>query len=134
MAPEILRKTFAQVVAKSNDYQVTQLPPKTVIGDKVKIKITQEVYAAEMRDCTTHLHGRVTMEQSNTPLTTQTLKLKLHNFWSGLGEWSVTPLGRGCFEFTFNSVDDMRKVLALGVINVKPRIIRFFCWSQDLNA
>lgn len=121
-APEILGKTFSQVVVNFDDSQVTQLPPRTMIGDKVKIKITQEEYEAEFRDCSTHLHGRVVVQQSDTPLTTQILKLKLTNFWSGIsiGEWSVTPLERGCFEFKFNIVDDMRKVLAQGVINLKP--------------
>jgi len=27
----------------------------------------------------------------------------------------------------------MRKILAQGVINLKPGILRFFCWSQDFN-
>jgi len=54
-APEILGKTFAQAVVNSDDSQVTQLPPRIVIADKVKIKITQEEYEAEFRDCSTYL-------------------------------------------------------------------------------
>lgn len=46
----------------------------------------------------------------------------------------MTPLGRGCFEFKFNSSADMRKVTAQGTINLKPGILRFFCWSQDFNT
>ena len=76
----------------------------------------------------------MTLQQSNTPLTTQTLKIKLQNLWPCLGDWSVLPLGKGCFEFNFQSVDDMRMVLAQGVINLKPCIIRFSCRSSDLNT
>ena len=51
-----------------------------------------------------------------SPLTTQALKLKLKNLWPYLSNWTVTPLGKGCFEFKFNSIEDMRKILAQGVI------------------
>jgi len=41
-------KTFSQALAESDVTMVTQLPPKTIIGDKVKIKITQKYYEVEL--------------------------------------------------------------------------------------
>jgi len=51
-----------------------------------------------------------------------------------MGNWNVTPLGKGCFEFNFNIAADMRNALAHGSINLKPGILRFFCWSHDFNT
>jgi len=41
----------------------------------------------------------------------------------------VTPLGKGYFEFNFQSMEEMKKVWALGVINLKLEMLKFFCWS-----
>jgi len=133
-APTKPTKTFAQAVAKDDDSPVTHLPPRVVIGDTVRIKLSQDWYVAGFKDCTTHLHGRVTLQRNDAPLTTQTLRNKLSSLWSDLKNWSVTPLGRGCFEFEFNSIEDMRKVLAQSVLNLKPRILRFFSWMADFNT
>ena len=46
--PEVMGKTFSQALAESDVTMVTQLPPKTIIGDKVKIKITQKYYEVEL--------------------------------------------------------------------------------------
>jgi hypothetical protein len=47
--------------------------------------------------------------------------------------WDLTPLGRGFFEFHFNSVEDMRRVWAMGVMNLKPGLMRFYCWTCDFT-
>lgn len=101
------------------DSSPIQLPPRVVIGDTVQIKISSKGYATSMNKCKTHLHGRVTLQRNDAPLSMQLFHNKLTNFWSALSNWSVTPLGRGCFEFhQLNSMEDMRKVLAQGVINL----------------
>jgi len=43
----------------------------------------------------------------------------------------MLPLGKGFFEFNFSSVEDMKKIWALGVLNLKPGLLRFYCWTQD---
>lgn len=45
----------------------------------------------------------------------------------------MIPLGKGFFEFKFNYVEDMRRIWALGVMNLKPGILRFFCWIKDFT-
>jgi len=93
-----------------------------IFGDMLRVRITEADYEAEFKDCSTHLQGRVTMLKNDVPLTTQALKLKLKSIWTNLSNWSVTPLARGCFEFTFNSIADMRQALAQGTITLRPGI------------
>jgi len=133
VVPENSGKTFAQVVAASCDIQLNQLPPKVFIGDTVSIKISQKEYEAGLEECKSNLHGRLTLQKGDPPLTTKTLKHKLDGLWPNLKNWSVIPLGKGYFEFKFHSIEDMRKIWAMRVINLKPGILRFFCWSKDFN-
>lgn len=127
-------KTFAQAVAVSDEPPVLQLPLRTIIGDSVRIQLSQAHYEAGIKDCSTHLHGRVTLQKHDSPLTTQSLRLKLKTIWPNLSSWSISPLGRGCFEFMFNSIEDMRRILAKGVINLKPGIMWFSRWTHDFNS
>ena len=55
------------------------------------------------------------------------------SLWPDVCSWSITPVGRGCYEFQFNFIDDMRKVWAQRVVNMKPGLLRLFCWSKDFN-
>jgi len=126
-------KTFAQAVAASYDIQLNQLPPDVFIGDMVSIKISQKEYEAGLKECKSNLHGRLTLQKGDPPLTTKTLKHKLDGLWQNLKNWSVIPLGKGYFEFKFNSIEDTRKIWAMRLINLKPRVLRFFCWSKDFN-
>lgn len=97
--PSAPRKSFAEVLSDTCDIQLTQLPPKVVMGDTVRIKITQEELDSGISDCRINLHGRITLAKGDTPLTTQALKNKLCILWPTLKEWHVLPLGRGFFEF-----------------------------------
>jgi len=123
-------KSFAQALSDSGDIPLTQLPPKVVMGDTVRVKITQDELESGISDCRMNLHGRITLATGDTPLITQALKNKLCSLWPTLKEWNVLPLGRGFFEFHFGSVEDMRKIWALGVVNLKPGILRFSCWTK----
>lgn len=126
-------KTFAQALSGSCDLLLHQLPPKVVIGDSVRVRISQAEYESGIADCKIHVHGRITFNKGDTPLTTQAVKLKLDGFWPSLKNWSVIPLGKGFFEFKFSSIEDMKKVWALGVVNLKPGSLRFYCWSRDFT-
>jgi len=54
--------------------------------------------------------------------------------WPMIQNWELTPLGRGFFEFHFNTVEDMRRVWAIGVVNLKPGLMRFYCWTNEFNT
>lgn len=131
--PVNLEKTFAQAVIAPFDPTPCCPPLKVRIGNQVRIRITQLVYEAELDDCKSHLHGRVVLQKGETPLTAMTLKQKLDGLWPHLQSWSVTPLGKGYFEFNFQSMEEMKKVWASGVINLKPGMLKFFCSSKDFD-
>lgn len=117
-------------MSDSCDSPLHQLPPKVIMGDTVRVRITQNELESGIADCRMNLHGRITLAKGDTPWTTQALQIHLSRSWPSLKDWSVLPLGRGFFEFKFGSVEDIRKVWALGVVNMKPGILRFFSWMR----
>ena len=66
-------------------------------------------------------------------MTTLALQQKLSMLWPSLRNWNITPLGKGFFEFHFSSFEDMQRTWALGVVNLKPGILRFSCWSRGFK-
>lgn len=126
-------KKFAQALSASCDIHLNNLPPKVYIGDTVSVKISQDEYESGLEACRSNLHGRLTLHKGDPPLTTKALKLKLCDLWPSLKNWSVIPLGKGFFEFKFHSVEDMRKILALRVVNLQPGILRFYYWTKDFT-
>jgi len=101
------------------------------MGKFVRVKINQAEYEAGLVDCCSNIHGRLTLRKGDSPLTTLALKMKLSKLWPNILNWDLTPLGKGFFEFHFNTVDDMRRVWAMGAVSLKLSLMRFFCWSCD---
>jgi len=126
-------KSFAQTLSGSKDFQLTQLPPKIVMGKSVRVKITQTEYEAGLTDCGSNLHGRLILYKGDSPLITLALKMKLNNLWLNIHNWDITPLGKGFFEFHFSSIKDMCRVWAMGVVNLKPGLMRFYCWTREFT-
>lgn len=87
-------KSFAQALsgAVSGESLLDQLPPKVVMGDSVHVKISQAAYESGLAACKCNLHGRLTLQKGDSPLTTQTLKAKLNNLWPQLRNWNLIPL------------------------------------------
>lgn len=104
------RKSFLQALSVSGELQLNQLPPKVVMGDTVRVKISQDEYESGIAACRCNLYGRLTLHKGDSPLTTQALKQKLCNLWPYLRNWNLTPLGKGFYEFNFSSIDDMHRV------------------------
>lgn len=133
VTPPVSGKTFAQILSGelSGDAFLAQLPPKVIMGRTVRVKISKAAYESGLAACQTHLHGRLILHKGDAPITTQALKAKLNVQWPQLLNWNLIPLGKGFFEFRFNSVEDMRRIWALGTVNLKPGLLRFYCWSKD---
>ena len=132
-------KTFAQALsgvpsgALSGDVFLNKLPPKVVMGDSVRIKISQAAYELGLAACQLNLHGRLTLHKGDSPLTTQALKAKLNNFWPQLQNWNLIPLGKSFFELKFHSIEDMQQVWTHGVVNLNPGFLRLNCWTKDFT-
>lgn len=126
-------KSFVQALSTSCEIQLSQLHPKAVMGDSVRVKISQDEHESGIADCRCNLHGRLTLHKSDSPLITQALKQKLCNLWPNLCNWNLTPLGKGFCEFNFSSIEEMRMIWALGVVNLKLGFLRFYCWTRDFT-
>jgi len=126
-------KSFAQILSGEGfgDTPIAQPPPKVIMGSTVRVKISRAGYESGLAACRTHLHGRLTLHKGDAPLTSQALKAKLSNQWPQLQNWTLIPLGKGYFELNFNSVEDMRRIWALGTVNLKPGLMRFYRWTKD---
>jgi len=46
----------------------------------------------------------------------------------------MISLGRGYYEFSFATYDDLRAVWSLETINLKREVMRLFEWTKDFNA
>lgn len=58
---------------------------------------------------------------------------KLSKLWNPFGNWKMVPLGKGFFEFSFVSPEDLRCVWTIGSWNLNPGLMRLFAWTPDFN-
>jgi hypothetical protein len=61
------------------------------------------------------------------------LKAKLSLIWKGFSKWGVISLGKGFFEFTFSTLEDVRRVRSIPSWNINPGMLKLFAWSKDFN-
>lgn len=139
MAPPLPPKpvsklSFAQAVSASTTISTSDdLPTPLIRGESVSIQISEQVYDKGMSVCKRNLRGRLVLSKGDKPYTAKDIQLKLQKQWKTKGIWSMTPLGRGYYEFFFSSEDDMRMVWAMGTVNLKPGVLRLFEWTKDFN-
>lgn len=113
--PQPSAKTFAQVLHNACDVPLSQFPAPCMKGDKLAVQIPEDEYQAGLEACKTHLHGRILLTKGQQPLKIQFgLRDRLSILWRPLGEWRLVSLGKGFYEFAFASVEDLRRVLAMG--------------------
>ncbi|PNX89783.1 putative NBS resistance protein, partial [Trifolium pratense] len=129
-----LKKSFAQMLQDSCEVQIKELPSPVIKGDSVYIKITQEEYEKGLADCRRNLHGRVLWNKGDRPLTAKDLRIKLFAFWKTSHSWQMVSLGRGFYEFHFDSFEDMRLAWSSGTVNLKPGLLRLSKWTNDFST
>jgi len=61
-------KSFSQAVSNSCDLPLCQLPPRTVKGDSVSVKISQHEYELGVEDGHRSLHARLTLQKRDSSL------------------------------------------------------------------
>lgn len=131
-----VQKTFAQALNNSNnlcDIPTSQLPQPVVKGDRLAIEIPESIYEAGLEACKHNLHGRILWPKGSTPLSVVALKTKLSHVWKDLSRWGVISLGKGFFEFTFSSLEDVRRVRSAPSWNLNPGLLKLFAWTKDFN-
>jgi hypothetical protein len=127
-------KSFAQALSNVCDIPNSQLPQPVIKGDRVSITIPEDEYVYGMDDCKHNLHARIIYPKGSTPLTVFSLRAKLAAHWKNLGRWGVQNIGKGFFEFTFASLEDLKRVRSIGSWNLNPGFIKFFAWTRDFSA
>lgn len=109
------------------------LPVSSIRGDMLSVKITDDVYVRGLNFCKTNLRGRLVLNKGDTPISSKDLTARLQKLWKVNGPWHLTSLGRGFYEFFFNTPDDMKTVWAAGTVSLKPGLLRLFEWKKDFN-
>lgn len=61
------------------------------------------------------------------------LKAKLSSLWKSIGQWGMISLGKGFYEFSFASTEDLRRVWTVGSWSLKPGFLHLSPWTPDLN-
>ncbi|KAK2434847.1 hypothetical protein QL285_019959 [Trifolium repens] len=127
------QKSFAQALTNVCDIPASQLPQPCVKGDRLAISIPDEEYLVGLNVCKHNLHGRVVWPKGSTPLTVVALKNKLTPIWTDLAHWGITSLGKGFYEFSFSSLEDVRRVRSVASWNLEPGFLKLFAWTSDFN-
>lgn len=76
---------------------------------------------------------RLFLNKGDKPCTTKEISTKLSKQWKTKGQWHMIPLGRGFYEYSFSSDNDVRTSLAMGTINLQSGLLRLSRWSKDFN-
>jgi hypothetical protein len=127
------QKTFVQSVNNVCDIPTNQLPKPCLKGNRISITIPEDDYEAGIDDCKHCLHGRVIWPKGTTPVSVVALRTVLASLWKSIGRWGITSLGKGYFEFSFSSVEDVRRVRAVNSWNLNPGFLKLFPWTKDFN-
>ncbi|WJX25654.1 hypothetical protein P8452_14674 [Trifolium repens] len=133
LEPPKSQKTFAQALSNICDIPLSQIQQPVVKGDRLAIEIPETYYEAGLEACKHNLHGKIIWPKGSTPLSVVALKAKLALVWKNLSTWGVISLGKGFFEFTFSSLEDVRRVRSVPSWNLNPGLLKLFAWSKDFN-
>jgi hypothetical protein len=131
--PSNSSKTFAQTLSNVCHIPLSQFPQACVKGDRLAIPIPEDEYSAGMDACKHNLHGRIVWPKGTTPLTVVAVKNKLTPLWKDLARWGITSLGKGYYEFSFSSLEYVRRVRSVASWNLGPGYLKLFAWSGDFN-
>lgn len=120
--------SFAQALTNASvnacNFPLSQLLSTCYIGDTVFVSILEDEYLAGLEGCKTCLHGRLLLPKGSQPLRYPDLKAKVTKILDPLKGWRLILLGKGYLELSFTTMDDMRKVLAMGSWNLNPGTMR----------
>jgi hypothetical protein len=104
------RKSFAQALNNACHIPIQNFPKPCLKGDRLSIKIPEESYQAGLERCKNNLHGRLIMAKGDKPLRLNELREKLIQAWAPVEQWQITPLGKGFYEFYFQSREDLNRI------------------------
>jgi len=125
--------TFAAALAAQKVVDHSPFPAPCLKGDALSIKICQEEYHRGIKDCKNALRACLTLNKGDKPYSARNLSNKIGKLWKTTTGWKMAPLGKGYYDFHFDSADDLRKIWAASTVNLKPSLLRFSQWTKDFK-
>ena len=61
------------------------------------------------------------------------LRNKLATIWKRLNRWGITSIGRGYYELSFSSIEDMKWVSSSSSWSLNLGVLKLFTWTKDFN-
>lgn len=126
-------KTFAQALSNVCDIPTSQLPQPVLKGDNYAITIPDDEVDAGINSFKFNLHARVIWPKGTIAPTAVALRYKLSQIWKNLSKWVVTSIAKGYFEFSFPSLEDVKRVISTSSWNLNPGVLKLFSWTRDFN-
>ena len=73
-------------------------------------RIDEDLYQKRVRICQASLIGRLVLSKGDQPWKIEDLRARLHGLWTPSASWKLISLGRGYYNFHFDSKTDRDKV------------------------
>ena len=102
-------------------------------GDRLAIEIPEDEYLVGVDECKISLQGRIIWPKGSSPVTVENLRAKLSVLWKSIGKWGITSIGKGFYEFTFSTLEDMKRVRSVASWSLNPGILKLFAWTKEFN-
>jgi len=126
-------KTFAAALTGQAKNDDSPFRTPCIKGDALSIRIGQDEYQRGVEECKNMLRARLTLNKGDKLYSARDLSTKLGKLWKTLAVWKMVPLRKGCYDFHFESAEDLRKIWAAGTINLKPGLLRLSQWTKDFK-
>jgi len=123
--------SFAAALVGTTVTDDKPFPSPCIKGDALSIKIFQDEYRKRLEDCRKVLRARLNFNKGDKPYSTCDLSNKIGKIWKTTTSWKMVPLGKGYYDFHFDSAEDLKKIWAVGTVNLKPGLLRFSQWTKD---
>jgi len=86
-----------------------------------------------VEDCKNALRARLTLNKGEKPYTARDLSNKIDKMWKTSAGWKMVSLGKGYYNFHFDSAGGLIFFWAVGTINLKPGLLRLSQWTKDFK-
>ena len=125
--------SFATALAGTKIQDCSPLPSPCIKGGELSIKFGQEEYRKGVEDCRKVLRARLTLSKGDKPHSARDLRSKINKLWKTKVGWKMVPLGKGYYDFHFESAENFKNIWAVGTVNLKPGLLRFSQWTKDFK-
>lgn len=120
-----LRLSFASIVGDAT------LPILEVHGDKIFVKISEDLYEEQLKLFRTNLIGRLLLHKGSVPLRTHAIKTSLTALWKSR---RLVPLDKCFFDIHFDSEANMKRIWNGGTCVLANGIFRWLQWKPDFKS